>query len=74
LAAIIYAPDARAAGAGAAVAAARLGAIIGPVLVGELRQAGYPHVLATFVPVVIAAALALFMLTRLLERRAPALR
>lgn len=70
LAALIYSAEARGVGAGAAVAVARLGAIVGPVIVGEMRQSGSAaHVLALFVPVVIAAGLMVFLLTLLLERR-----
>lgn len=56
----LYPSHLRAAGSGAAVAVGRLGSVVGPLLAGELRQAGYGagQVIAVMIPVVIAAAIA----------------
>ena len=65
LAPAYYAPQVRAAGAGAAVAVGRFGSIAGPLVAGELRQAGYSadQVFMVLVPVVIVAGLAAVVLT-----------
>lgn len=62
LAPVIYPPHVRAAGSGAAVAVGRLGSIGGPLIAGQLRQAGYSagEVFGTMVPVVLAAGAAAF--------------
>ena len=61
----LYPPHVRAIGAGAAIGFGRLGAIIGPLIAGELRQAGYSgaQVFQTMIPVVIAAAAATLALS-----------
>jgi AAHS family 3-hydroxyphenylpropionic acid transporter len=65
LAPTLYPPQVRAAGAGAAVGVGRFGSIIGPLLAGELRQAGWSadQVLGAMLPVVLAAGAAIFVLT-----------
>jgi AAHS family 3-hydroxyphenylpropionic acid transporter len=65
LAPTLYPPQVRAAGAGAAVGVGRFGSIIGPLLAGELRQAGWSagQVLGAMLPVVLAAGAAIFILT-----------
>ncbi|WP_340643736.1 3-(3-hydroxy-phenyl)propionate transporter MhpT [Phenylobacterium sp.] len=65
LAPVYYAPQVRAAGAGAAVAVGRFGSILGPLLAGELRAAGYSadQVFGALLPVVALAGLAAFALT-----------
>jgi AAHS family 3-hydroxyphenylpropionic acid transporter len=65
LAPTLYPPQVRAAGAGAAVGVGRFGSIIGPLLAGELRQAGWSagQVLGAMLPVVVAAGAAIFILT-----------
>ena len=62
----LYPVRVRSAAAGAAVAAGRIGAILAPLLAGELRQAGWTagQVLAANVPVALAAGLAVVMLMR----------
>jgi AAHS family 3-hydroxyphenylpropionic acid transporter len=59
IAPMIYPAHVRAAGAGAAVGIGRLGSVAGPLIAGELRQAGYSadQVLMFMAPVVIAAGL-----------------
>jgi AAHS family 3-hydroxyphenylpropionic acid transporter len=71
LAPTLYAPEVRAAGAGAAVGVGRFGSIIGPLLGGELRQAGWSagQVLGAMLPVALAAGLAVVLLTTLVRRR-----
>ena len=61
----LYPPQVRAAGAGAAVGFGRLGAIIGPLIAGELRQAGYSgaQVFQVMIPIVIAAGVATLALS-----------
>lgn len=61
----LYGPQVRAAGAGAAVGIGRFGSIIGPLLAGELRQAGWTagQVLGALAPVALAAAGAILALT-----------
>lgn len=61
----LYPPQVRAAGAGAAVAVGRLGSIAGPLLAGELRNAGYSagQVFGVMIPVVLAAAAGVFALS-----------
>ncbi|WP_374473030.1 MFS transporter [Phenylobacterium sp.] len=70
LAPTLYAAEVRAAGAGAAVGVGRFGSIIGPLLAGELRQAGWSagQVLGAMLPVALAAAVAVFVLTSLTRR------
>jgi AAHS family 3-hydroxyphenylpropionic acid transporter len=65
----LYASQVRAAGAGAAVAVGRVGSIIGPLLAGELRHAGWSagQVLGAMLPVVVAAGAAVFLLTFLVR-------
>lgn len=65
LAPALYPPQVRASGAGAAVAVGRFGSIAGPLVAGELRQAGYSagEVLAAMTPVVLAATAAVFALS-----------
>jgi AAHS family 3-hydroxyphenylpropionic acid transporter len=72
LAPTLYPAEVRAAGAGAAVGVGRFGSIIGPLLAGQLRQAGWSpgEVLGAMLPIVLAAGAAVFALTYL--RRAPA--
>jgi AAHS family 3-hydroxyphenylpropionic acid transporter len=65
----LYPPQVRAAGTGAAVGVGRLGSIAGPLIAGQLREAGYSagQVFAAMTPVVLAAgaaALALSYLSR----------
>lgn len=61
----LYPAHARAAGAGAAIGFGRLGAVIGPLIAGELRQSGYSgsQVFLAMIPVVIAAAAATLALS-----------
>jgi AAHS family 3-hydroxyphenylpropionic acid transporter len=61
----LYPAEIRAAGAGAAVGIGRLGSIIGPLLAGQLRHAGWTpgQVLFAMLPVALAAGLAVFLLT-----------
>ncbi|HEX2559643.1 3-(3-hydroxy-phenyl)propionate transporter MhpT [Phenylobacterium sp.] len=61
----LYPPQVRAAGSGAAVAVGRLGSIAGPLVAGELRGAGYSagQVFGVMIPVVLAAAAAVFALS-----------
>jgi AAHS family 3-hydroxyphenylpropionic acid transporter len=67
----LYPVPARAAGAGAVVGVGRFGAIIGPLLAGELRQAGWTadQVLGIMVPVALAAGAAVVVLTYLAKLR-----
>ena len=69
LAPTLYPPQMRAAGAGAAVGVGRLGSIAGPLIAGQLREAGYSagQVFGAMTPVVLTAAgavLALSFLSR----------
>jgi AAHS family 3-hydroxyphenylpropionic acid transporter len=69
IAPMLYPPQVRAAGAGSAIAAGRLGSIVGPLAAGQLREAGYSagQVFEVMIPVVLAAgaaALALSYLSR----------
>jgi AAHS family 3-hydroxyphenylpropionic acid transporter len=68
----LYPAHVRAAGAGAAVGIGRLGSIAGPLLAGQLRQAGYSadQVFIVMVPVVLAAGLACFALSYFDKSRA----
>jgi AAHS family 3-hydroxyphenylpropionic acid transporter len=61
----LYPAHARVAGAGAVVGVGRFGAIIGPLLAGDLRQAGWTadQVLGVMAPVAIAAGAAIVALT-----------
>ena len=61
----LYPAHVRAVGAGAAIGVGRMGAIIGPLIAGELRQAGFSgsQVFTTMIPVVIAAAVATLALS-----------
>jgi MFS transporter, AAHS family, 3-hydroxyphenylpropionic acid transporter len=56
----LYPPQVRAVGAGGTIGVGRVGAIIGPLVAGELRQAGFSgaQVFQTLIPVVIVAGLA----------------
>lgn len=69
----LYPQSARAAGAGAVVGIGRFGAIIGPLLAGDLRQAGWTadQVLGVLVPVALAAGAAILALTFVMEVREP---
>lgn len=62
---ILYPPQVRASGAGAAVAVGRLGSIAGPLLAGQLRQEGYSagQVFGAMTPVVLAAGAAVLALS-----------
>ena len=64
LAPVLYPEQVRASGAGAAVAVGRLGSIAGPLVAGELRQAGYSagEVFGAMTPVVLTAAVGVFVL------------
>jgi AAHS family 3-hydroxyphenylpropionic acid transporter len=67
----LYPLSARAVGAGASVGIGRFGAIIGPLLAGDLRQAGWTadQVLGVMVPVALAAGGAIVVLTYLVKVR-----
>ena len=67
LAPTLYPQAARAAGAGAVVGVGRFGAILGPLLAGDLRQAGWSagQVLTTLTPVALAAGAAIVAMTYL---------
>jgi AAHS family 3-hydroxyphenylpropionic acid transporter len=71
LAPTLYPQAARAAGAGAVVGVGRFGAIIGPLLAGDLRQAGWSadQVLTTLAPVALAAGAAIVAMTYLAKTR-----
>lgn len=62
-----YPVHVRAVGAGAAIGVGRIGAIIGPLIAGELRQVGFSgsQVFTAMIPVVIAAAVATLALSYL---------
>jgi len=68
----LYPPQVRAAGAGAAVGVGRFGSIIGPLLAGQLREAGFTagQVLGVMAPVVVAAGLGAFALSYVAAARA----
>jgi AAHS family 3-hydroxyphenylpropionic acid transporter len=61
----LYPPQVRAAGAGAAVGVGRLGSVAGPILAGQLREAGYGagQVFGFMTPVVLAAGVAVLALS-----------
>lgn len=63
---MLYPAHLRGAGAGTAVAVGRLGSIVGPLIAGELRNAGFSpgDVFLTMTPVALAAAAILFALAR----------
>jgi MFS transporter, AAHS family, 3-hydroxyphenylpropionic acid transporter len=65
LAPLLYPASVRAAGAGAAVGIGRFGSILGPLLAGELRQAGWSaaKVLSAVAPAALVAGGAIFILT-----------
>ena len=67
----LYPAHVRAVGAGAAIGVGRMGAIIGPLIAGELRQAGFSgsQVFTTMIPVVIVAAIATLALSYVGEPR-----
>ncbi len=67
----LYPAPARAAGAGAVVGVGRFGAIIGPLLAGELRQSGWTadQVLGVMAPVALVAGAAVILLTYLAKLR-----
>ena len=69
----LYPPSFRAGGAGAVVGIGRFGAIIGPLLAGDLRQAGWTadQVLGVLVPVALAAGAAILALTFMAKTREP---
>ena len=71
LAPTLYPQAARAAGAGAVVGVGRFGAILGPLLAGDLRQAGWSagQVLTTLTPVALAAGAAIVAMTYLAKVR-----
>lgn len=62
----IYPPQLRASGAGAAIGVGRLGSIAGPLIAGGLRSAGATpdEVFLAMIPVALAAAVFLIMLSR----------
>lgn len=62
LAPIYYPAPIRAAGAGAAIAVGRLGSIAGPIIAGQLREAGYSpgEVFAAMIPAALIAAAAVW--------------
>jgi AAHS family 3-hydroxyphenylpropionic acid transporter len=62
---ILYPVHARASGAGAAVAFGRFGSIIGPLMAGQMRLAGWSaaQVLTAMLPVVVVAGAAVFALS-----------
>ena len=61
----LYPAHVRAVGAGAAIGVGRAGAVIGPLIAGELRQAGFSggQVFIAMIPVVIVAAVATLALS-----------
>ncbi len=63
----LYPPQVRAAGAGAAVGVGRIGSIAGPLVAGQLREAGYTagQVFGFMTPVVLVAGLAVVALSYL---------
>ena len=65
LAPVYYPPQSRAAGAGASVAAGRLGSIVGPLIAGQLRAVGYGpgDVLNALAPAAVVTMAAVFVLT-----------
>ena len=65
LAPVYYPPQFRAAGAGASVAAGRLGSIVGPLIAGQLRAVGYGpgDVLNALAPAAVVTMAAVFVLT-----------
>ena len=67
----IYPAQVRAIGAGAAVGVGRLGSVIGPIVGGQLRQAGWPaqKVLLAMLPVALTAGAVILLLTVLVEAR-----
>ena len=67
----LYGPQVRAAGAGAAVGVGRFGSIIGPLVAGEMRQAGWSagQVLGSMIPVALTAGAAIVALTFLARLR-----
>ena len=67
----LYPAHVRAVGAGAAIGVGRMGAIIGPLIAGELRQAGFSgsQVFTAMIPVVIVAAIATLALSYVGEPR-----
>jgi AAHS family 3-hydroxyphenylpropionic acid transporter len=69
----LYPPQARAAGAGSAIAVGRLGSIAGPLVAGQLREAGYSaaQVFEVMIPVVLAAGAASLALSYLSRPHEP---
>lgn len=67
----LYPLQVRSAAAGAAVGVGRIGSILGPLVAGQLRQAGWSagHVLGAMVPVALAAGAAVVVMTYLAELR-----
>ncbi|HEY8572312.1 MFS transporter [Phenylobacterium sp.] len=72
LAPMLYGPSVRAAGAGAAVGVGRFGSIIGPLLAGELRHAGWAagQVIDAMAPLAVGAGLAVVVLTMVARLKA----
>ncbi|WP_372785938.1 MFS transporter [Phenylobacterium sp.] len=67
LAPALYPAQVRSAAAGAAVGVGRFGSILGPLVAGQLRQAGWSagHVLTAMVPVALVAGVAVMAMTYL---------
>ena len=67
----LYPPQVRSAAAGAAVGVGRIGSILGPLVAGQLRQAGWSagHVLGAMAPFALAAGAAIVTMTYLVKLR-----
>ena len=67
----LYPPQVRSAAAGAAVGVGRVGSILGPLVAGQMRQAGWSagHVLGAMVPVALVAGAAVVGMTYLVKLR-----
>jgi len=67
----LYPVQVRSAAAGASVAVGRFGSILGPLVAGGLRQAGWSagHVLGAMVPVALVAGSAIVAMTYLAKLR-----
>lgn len=70
---IVYSTELRATGLGGASAVGRIGAMLGPVIAGQLLTAGYgaAGVISAAIPCVIISAIFMLILVRIMERRAP---
>ncbi len=70
---IVYSTEVRATGLGGASAVGRIGAMLGPVIAGQLLTAGYgaAGVISAAIPCVIISAVFMLILVRIMERRAP---